>query len=191
MTEASSLDNVIFLSGGKYPYGPSPSDSEDPAEADMASMMGFSNFGSKPKPKSKKRKREMAQLAASGPGAESGSGSNIMPLGHPRRKPEEGRNGAAWSEMKEGAVLGSEGAMDHGSRKQGQLSGRLEDAVHDPPLAEQREPSPSIKGSSPIAGGSDQTRYDWYALRKGVRDQNGDVAYYDVSFVEDPWKGLS
>lgn len=32
--------------------------------------------------------------------------------------------------------------------------------------------------------------YDWRALRKGVRDENGDVAYYDGSFVEDPWRGL-
>ena len=28
------------------------------------------------------------------------------------------------------------------------------------------------------------------ALRHGVRDQDGDVTYYDHSFVEDPWKGL-
>ncbi len=32
--------------------------------------------------------------------------------------------------------------------------------------------------------------HDWRALRKGVRDENGDVAYYDGSFVEDPWRGL-
>ena len=194
MTEASSFENFMFITDGKNPYDPDPSDpsdSEDPAEADMASMMGFSNFGTKPKPTSKKRKREMAQLAASGPGAESGSGSNTMPLGKPRRKPVESDNGAEGSEKKERAGLGSEGTMDQGSHKQWQVTGQLEDAVRDPPLAEQKEPSPSTKGHSPVAGGSDQARYDWYALRKGVRDQNGDLAYYDVSFVEDPWKGLS
>ena len=31
---------------------------------------------------------------------------------------------------------------------------------------------------------------DWWALRKGVRDDRGDVAYYDQSFVEDPWEEL-
>lgn len=191
MTEASSFENFMFMNDGENPYGPSPSDSEDPAEADMASMMGFSNFGSKPKPTSKKRKREMAQLAASGPGAESGSGSNTMPLGKPRRKPAEGGNGAEGSAMKEEANLGSESMMDQGSHKQWQLSGHHEDVVHDPSLEELRESSSSLKGRSPIAGGSDQTRYDWHALRKGIRDLNGDVAYYDVSFVEDPWKGLS
>lgn len=37
-------------------------------------------------------------------------------------------------------------------------------------------------------------RYDWVALRRGVRNRQGDMAYYDRSFVEDPWrelKGLS
>ncbi len=32
--------------------------------------------------------------------------------------------------------------------------------------------------------------WDWQALRKGVLDERGDVAYYDLSFVEDPWRGL-
>lgn len=32
--------------------------------------------------------------------------------------------------------------------------------------------------------------YDFAALRYGVRNQNGDVAYYNYSFVEDPWKEL-
>ncbi|MCJ1477378.1 hypothetical protein MMC13_006049 [Lambiella insularis] len=35
-----------------------------------------------------------------------------------------------------------------------------------------------------------QGRYDWAALRRGVRNERGDVAYYDASFVEDPWKDL-
>ncbi|MCJ1403085.1 hypothetical protein MMC11_006308 [Xylographa trunciseda] len=32
--------------------------------------------------------------------------------------------------------------------------------------------------------------YDWNALRKGIRNEQGDVAYYDASFVEDPWRDL-
>lgn len=31
--------------------------------------------------------------------------------------------------------------------------------------------------------------WDWQALRKGVVDERGDVAFYDGSFVEDPWRG--
>ncbi|MCJ1297772.1 hypothetical protein MMC08_000560 [Hypocenomyce scalaris] len=33
-------------------------------------------------------------------------------------------------------------------------------------------------------------RRDWRALRRGVRNQRGDLAYYDESFVEDPWREL-
>ncbi|KAI9696084.1 MAG: hypothetical protein M1836_005915 [Candelina mexicana] len=34
------------------------------------------------------------------------------------------------------------------------------------------------------------TREEAQRLRRGVRDRNGDIAYYDASFVEDPWEGL-
>lgn len=33
-------------------------------------------------------------------------------------------------------------------------------------------------------------KHDFKSLRKGIRDEWGDMAYYDGSFVEDPWKGL-
>ncbi|KAL9068974.1 MAG: hypothetical protein Q9161_005831 [Pseudevernia consocians] len=50
-------------------------------------------------------------------------------------------------------------------------------------------------------GGGDEMRrsqgkrwdgtWDWQALRRGVvMDERGDVAFYDGSFVEDPWRGL-
>lgn len=32
--------------------------------------------------------------------------------------------------------------------------------------------------------------YDWAALRRGVRNERGDMCYYDGSFVEDPWAKL-
>ncbi|MCJ1421503.1 hypothetical protein MMC32_007867 [Xylographa parallela] len=38
--------------------------------------------------------------------------------------------------------------------------------------------------------GSSGDHHDWNALRKGVRNEEGDVVYYDASFVEDPWKHL-
>lgn len=30
--------------------------------------------------------------------------------------------------------------------------------------------------------------YTWHEWRKGVRDSRGDMAFYDASFVEDPWR---
>lgn len=33
-------------------------------------------------------------------------------------------------------------------------------------------------------------KHDFKSLRKGIRDERGDMAYYDGSFVEDPWRAL-
>lgn len=33
--------------------------------------------------------------------------------------------------------------------------------------------------------------YTWHEWRKGVRDSRGDMAFYDASFVEDPWRGFN
>ncbi|MCJ1320385.1 hypothetical protein MMC15_005723 [Xylographa vitiligo] len=38
--------------------------------------------------------------------------------------------------------------------------------------------------------GSRGAHYDWNALRKGVRNEKGDMVYYDASFVEDAWTDL-
>lgn len=45
-------------------------------------------------------------------------------------------------------------------------------------------------GGEDGAGGVRGGLYDWRALRKGVVNRMGDVAYYDESFVEDPWREL-
>ena len=37
---------------------------------------------------------------------------------------------------------------------------------------------------------TDRFRYDWAALRRGIRNERGDMVYYDASFVEDPWAEL-
>lgn len=39
-------------------------------------------------------------------------------------------------------------------------------------------------------GGAEITQDELQALRKGVRDERGDVAYFLPSFVEDPWEKL-
>ncbi|MCJ1252772.1 hypothetical protein MMC24_000578 [Lignoscripta atroalba] len=38
--------------------------------------------------------------------------------------------------------------------------------------------------------GPGRVGHEWAALRRGIRNHRGDVAYYDRSFVEDPWKEL-
>ena len=32
---------------------------------------------------------------------------------------------------------------------------------------------------------------DWWTLKRGVRNEKGDIVYYNNSFVEDPWVGLN
>ena len=49
--------------------------------------------------------------------------------------------------------------------------------------AEQEQEAPEVQHSDLTMEGP----YDWGALRRGVRDARGDVAYYQKSFVEDPW----
>ncbi|KAL2055213.1 hypothetical protein ABVK25_004551 [Lepraria finkii] len=40
------------------------------------------------------------------------------------------------------------------------------------------------------AGKRPDGEWNWQALRRGVRDERGDMAFYDASFVEDPWKHM-
>lgn len=68
---------------------------------------------------------------------------------------------------------------------------------HDTPPEQQPLRSRTSEGAAAAQQGKDavtaaaEAAPDWRAqLRKGVRDENGDVAFYDGSFVEDPWRGL-
>ena len=190
MTEASSIENFLFVGGDENPYRSSLSDSEETIEADMAQMMGFSKFGSKPKPQSKKRKRELAQLATSGPGAESGSGSNTMPLGNSRRKQHEGADSLVKVGGGDKITLKGEGLSSGGFGRSWQVPNQHEDGFSQAKSRNQAERALSIDAQTPSNIGAQQSQHDWHALRKGMRDGRGDIAYYDSSFVEDPWKDL-
>ena len=59
--------------------------------------------------------------------------------------------------------------------------------------APEMHPGVSITGMAPGGlepGQKTGGQWDWQALRRGVRDARGDMAFYDASFVEDPWKHL-
>ena len=169
------------------PNGHSLSESEEP---DMAQMMGFSSFSSKSKPLSKKRKRELAQLAASGPGMESGSGSNTMPLGKPRRKPVEVKGVARGNGGSEENDINMEAATNERSIGSEKDMGQYGNVAPPSVLGDQAKPSSFSNEPHRFTDEDGYSQYDWHALRKGVRDERGDVAYYDTSFVEDPWKNL-
>ncbi len=161
---------------------PSASDTET---ADMAAMMGFSSFGAKPNPPSKKRKLE--QLAATRTGAESGSGSNSMPLGQPRGQKKEATDGLGGFNKqhgrgREGHVQPVESIKKVESGK-GEKAGGAKDAG--------ASSTNTVGSSDGLPAGALQGNYDWQSLKRGVRNERGDVAYYDASFVEDPWKHLT
>ncbi|KAL9122615.1 MAG: hypothetical protein Q9187_000829 [Circinaria calcarea] len=58
------------------------------------------------------------------------------------------------------------------------------------PMAEGEGARALVERGKGLASDVPGQRYDWAALRRGVRNQQGDIAYYDRSFMEDPWEGL-
>lgn len=70
---------------------------------------------------------------------------------------------------------------------------RTSDGNTESVMAPQMHPGMSIAGTAPGGlepGQKTDGQWDWQALRRGVRDARGDMAFYDASFVEDPWKHL-
>lgn len=160
----------------------------DTETADMAAMMGFSSFGAKPNPPSKKRKLE--QSAASRTGAESGSGSNSMPLGTPRGQKAAGGVSAGLDNQLE------EGNHEHIEPLAAPREGNAREHEEGRGIigetgAREQALSGILKHHAGPAAGINQPQYDWNVLRRGVKNDRGDVAYYDASFIEDPWKHLT
>lgn len=149
----------------------------------MAATMGFSSFGSKPKPPSKKRR--LAQQSAAPSGLARGSGINTTPLGNPKRQTK--LEGAGSDPQNDRSVVDHQSDSRHvdNGTWQGFSGGRshyeggMEGAV-----------SEANKYAATVRQDDQEEAYNWHALRKGVKDEKGDVAYYDPSFVEDPWKHL-
>ncbi|KAL8825903.1 MAG: hypothetical protein Q9191_004127 [Dirinaria sp. TL-2023a] len=165
----------------------------DMESAAVAAMMGFSSFGSKPNPLSKKRK--LHEVATTGSSVASSRGVNTMPLGKPKAPVGEqgavdvipmGRGEEAEQEEENGA---EQREVDSGVAKA--VPGKT--VVGDGHVDEQRVNLTMNTGSThkaAAAAGGRPDAYNWQAPRKGVRNEIGDIAYYDASFVEDPWKHL-
>lgn len=172
-----------------------------PSPPDIAAAMGFASFGAKPNPPKKKRK-----IAGTEPDHE-GSGSNNTPLGMRAkdkswRKREEGQERMV-VKLGKGEVGGGkgvdgigrgEGSIDPVNGEEGQelstISRNLEGR-----FVQEGAWDRGLKGLEQMGRGGGEGRradgeWDWGALRRGVRDERGDMAFYDASFVEDPWRDL-
>lgn len=148
---------------------------------EMAAMMGFSSFGGT-------KKRKFDQTKSPAKDDNSASGANSTELGV--------RTKASGNEKSDGEKASSASATTNASA--GGLASFLArgQALPEKPPA----PTPVHRGSTsqedPSAselvsfGGPPVSRSDLNALRFGVRNTDGDTAYFLPSFVEDPWEKL-
>lgn len=170
---------------------------EDFEDDEMAAAMGFSSFGG-----SKKRKYEPPSPTQ---GAASGSGANSQQLGV---RPKKSNNEVEQKQENHGgdeAVVESTETTHHdstnpkGKPKQPQSTGlasflaRAQTLPDKPPNTKPVVmPETQYEDNSPKVsfGGPEITQAELNALRKGVRNENGDIAYFLPSFVENPWEQL-
>lgn len=159
-----------------YPQGLKNSimdDSDFTVDPALAEAMGFTSFGAQSGSKRKFAKDDgyvdpEAKKRSQPP---QGKGANAMPLGV-REKQQSGVEGVV------DADLGVEGFLGAG-------------AASLPPrpvgLGEEGEGA----GFAMSGSGHWDGEPDLQAWRKGVRNQRGDMVYFEPSFIEDPWKGLT
>lgn len=141
----------------------------DPA---IAEAMGFAGFGMQP---GKKRKfdandgfvdPDAKQEPKTAEAQSKGKGANYTPLGSKAAQEMTGDDGSA--------SLTASGGGASAALAQSSI------AVSTHQQLPRRGPLQGERGG----------RIDLQALRHGVKNENGDVAYFLPSFIEDPWEGL-
>jgi hypothetical protein len=135
-------------------------DFEDPdVEAQMAQMMGFSTFGTKPDAKKQKTAQDTSVAATS---------SNAVPLG---------QNGMQRRTLTHIPV--------HTKQEPGITAAA--DASTSPTTEHSKSAFPT---GVPMEIFDKLTWTELEAYRKGVKQGNGDLAWFLPSFIEDPWAKL-
>ena len=186
----------------------------------MAATMGFSSFGSKPHPPKKKQKMSLEDQSNSTGTNSTPLGVRSRGLvGEKQQKPiaqrEEGVEGDGAGKGLTGSVPfvkpsihadGNTTSVQH--NEEGSGNPILAPSPNDGMNERQQVGNDSVTGGflgdnmllpvnreglvemRPEPGKRADGTWDWQALRRGVRDERGDTAFYDASFVEDPWKDL-
>ena len=158
-------------------------DAEDKVEFDVAAAMGFGSFGSKPH-LAKRRKTNATD--------NTGSGSNSEPLGmRPVKEAimETAKLPSTQPELNTIVSLNYSAEPQDPARPLETKAVSQEDDTQTP-LYQHPGTGSHSQASRNSAGKLPNGEWDWQALRRGVRDEQGDIAYYDASFVEDPWAAL-
>ena len=154
---------------------------------EMAAMMGFSSFGGT-------KKRKFDQTNSPAKEEYSASGANSTELGvrikAPENRPSGGEDAPSSAATATVATNKSPptGLASFLARGQVLPAKPSQAASVQPDVSSQILPSASELVSF---GGSSIPRAELNALRHGVRNEQGDMAYFLTSFVEDPWERLS
>lgn len=145
-----------------------------------------------------------------------GEGAGVGARGHAGKKEgEKEEEEEKGGEGMEGVALGEAGGMEEGddegaggdahpSLPPAQLKAPIRSWYSQPPhtpasrpsLPSKPPPSPSPdiytqpEGTTREAGRTADGGWDWGALRRGVRDERGDVAFYEAGMAADPWGAL-
>lgn len=157
----------------------------DEENEDIAAAMGFSSFGGE-----KKRKFEQTNSPKTN---HSASGANSTQLGVRSKD-------AAHDTFQDGVDAAPLNSSTPKSAKPAASTGLAEFLARAKALPEkppQAQGPPSIanqEDSQAIGdvsfGGQPISRAELNALRFGIKNENGDTAYFLPSFVEDPWANL-
>jgi hypothetical protein len=157
----------------------------DEENEDMAALMGFSSFGG-----TKKRKFDQASSPNT---KDSASGANSTQLGirskdvaHDTPKDQTDPISHGDSTSRPAKLAANTGLAE--------FLARAKTLPEKPPQSQESLSTANQQDSrtmEPVSfGGEAITRAELNALRFGVRDENGDTAYFLPSFVEDPWANL-
>jgi hypothetical protein len=163
-------------------------------DSDIAAAMGFGSFGTK--------KRKYDQSSSPKPKADS-SGANSTQLGVRMKKAakdeldvdhgtvgvEPGISSPSASKPKPKSAQNSTAATGLA-----EFLARAQTLPDKPPVAPQDDAMPDRVdpfASQMISfGGPSISRAELQALKFGVKDENGDTAYFLPNFVGDPWEGM-
>jgi hypothetical protein len=171
-------------------------DEEYDADPEMTAAMGFSSFGTQPNAKKRKYHNDDAVVSIDDPHAK--TGANMIELGirkqrdesYPEISPQTSSTATIPSTVRDDTIKHPAGASAG-------LSQFISHAQSLPPRpmppstsqSSQTPTTPLVKTTS-FPGGIPKgffDKLDWKeleALRKGVKDENGDIAYFLPSFIE-------
>lgn len=170
-------------------------------EDDIAAAMGFSSFGGQ-----KKRKYDQASSPKSTANA---SGANSTRLGVRPKTIEtnagEGADAPGWKANDIVESTETEPNLNATRKLKQPAASSLADFLSrgqnlpDKPVSNEEAPAPNVEEIANVEqddsatlsfGGPPVTKAALNELRRGVRNEHGDMVYFLPSFVEDPWEKL-